>query len=87
MVKIMVPALGLAMVAGAALAQPTPGEQRSMHIGDTATNGSSEIVTDRYGTHPEEFVGQRLVNHTSAARRPHKHHRHAFVAQPPDGGR
>lgn len=88
MLKILVPAIGAAMIAAPALAQPTPLEQQGMHIGATATNGSSEIVTDRNGTHPEEFVGQKLVNHISAARTPHRrHHRHAYVASSSDRGR
>lgn len=87
--KILIPAVGAALIAGAALAQPTPLEQRGMHVGDTATNGSSEVVTDRYGTHPEGYVGMATVNHASAARVPHRthHHRHAFVGSTLHQGR
>ena len=86
MVKVFLGAAAVALIGGAALAQPTPAEQRSMHVGDTATNGSSTIVTDRYGTHPDGFVGQSVVNHISSARSHHRHHRHAYVALS-DGGR
>lgn len=78
--KILIPGgLAVAMIAAPALAQPSPAEQQSMHIGSAATNGSATIITDRYGTHPDGFVGMATVNSTSAAATPHRrHHHHAY---------
>lgn len=82
-----------AVIASPAAAQPsgpTPGEQVGIHTGSTTTNGSSTIVTDRNGTHPDGFTGQLPVNRVSASRgmkTHHHHHRHharlAAPAQPP----
>jgi hypothetical protein len=71
--------------APAAFAQPTPAEQLGMHIGTTTTNGSSTIVTDRNGTHPDGFTGMSPINHAMAdsstppAR--HRHHRRFHDAE------
>jgi hypothetical protein len=64
-----------------ALAQPTPGEQAGMHIGTTVTNGSSTIVTDQYGTHPEGYPGFSPINRGMTERNPpppRRHHYHHF---------
>ena len=57
-----------------------------MHTGTTASNGSSTIVTDRDGTHPEGYPGFAIVNHasgSSAATMHHRHHhRHAAASEP-----
>ena len=76
-------AAAMAMFALPAAAQPastgpTPLEQVGMHIGDTATNGSATIVTDRNGTHPEGFEGQLPVNPISAANGVKRHHHHRY---------
>lgn len=84
MLKILVPAaaaLGLALaVAAPAAAQPTPKEQVGMHVGDTTTNGSAVIVSDRNGTHPEGYPGMavrnRIAGESSATHRRHHHRRH-----------
>ena len=78
MLKILIPAVGAALIAAPALAQPSPAEQQSMHIGSPATNGSATIVTDRYGTHPDGFVGMATVNRTSAAQTPHRRRHHRY---------
>jgi hypothetical protein len=96
MLRFLVPAAALALLSVApALAQPafksstvgpTPGEQNSMHTGTTASNGSSTIVTDQNGTHPEGYPGFAVVNSASgsgAATMHHRHHhRHAAVSEP-----
>ena len=85
MLKILVPAaaaLGLAVAAAAApaAAQPTPKEQVGMHVGDTTTNGSAVIVTDRNGTHPEGYPGMavrnRIAGDSASTHRRHHHRRH-----------
>ncbi len=94
MLRFFVPAAAVVLLSAApALAQPThgpstlgptPGEQNSMHTGTTASNGSSTIVTDKDGTHPEGYPGLSPVNHTSglsAAKIHHRrHHRRAVAA-------
>jgi hypothetical protein len=97
MLRFLVPAAAVALLSVApALAQPpfksstvgpTPGEQNSMHTGTTASNGSSTIVTDENGTHPETYPGFAVVNSASgssaaAMHRHHRHHRHAAVSEP-----
>jgi len=74
-----------ALTATSALAQPTPSEQVGMHIGTTVTNGSSTIVTDRWGTHPEGFVGFSTINHGTTDTNPpppRRHHRHRSAGAP-----
>jgi len=60
---------------------PSPREQIGMFTGDTTTNGSATIVTDRTGTHPDGFTGMATVNSLSTAHGPGappaRHHRHA----------
>ncbi len=92
MLKFLVPVAAVARLsAGPVLAQsragPTPGEQNSMHTGTTASNGSSTIVTDQNGTHPEGYPGFSPVNHASGAsaanmRHRHHHRRHAAASEP-----
>ena len=55
---------------------PTPNEQVGIHVGDTNTNGSAVVVTDRNGTHPEGYPGMAVRNRTSAGSGPPLHHRH-----------
>ena len=85
MLKILVPVTAVALLSAApVMAQPfktvgpTPGEQNSMHTGTTASNGSSTIVTDKDGTHPEGYPGFAVVNSASggAAAADHRHHHH-----------
>ena len=81
MLKLLAMAAALA-VAAPAMAQPTksgptPAEQVGIHTGTTATNGSSTIVTDRNGTHPEGFEGQLPVNPISASNGVKRHHHHS----------
>jgi hypothetical protein len=95
MLRFLIPAAAVALLsAGPALAQfstvgPTPGEQNSMHTGTTATNGSSTIVTDRDGTHPEGYPGMAVINHASgssaAAIHHHRHHRRDVTPSEPSG--
>ncbi|HEY3949277.1 hypothetical protein [Phenylobacterium sp.] len=91
MLKILVPAMGVAMIAGGAMAQPTPAEQVGMFVGDNNTNGSAVVVTDRNGTHPEGYPGMSILNHAAAGQgvtpRRHHHHRHAFLGVPITQGR
>jgi C-terminal processing protease CtpA/Prc len=56
-----------------------------MHTGTTAANGSSTIVTDRNGTHPDGYPGFAVVNHASAsgAEAAHRHH-HRHSAPTPN---
>jgi len=66
---------------------PTPNEQVGMHIGDTNTNGSAVIVTDRNGTHPEGYPGMAVRNRVAGDRGPStphhgRHHRHRVSDQP-----
>src|ERR1700742_4049597 len=97
MLRFLVPAAAVVLLSVApALAQtpfkssavgPTPGEQNSMHTGTTASNGSSTIVTDQNGTHPEGYPGMSPVNHASGssasiAHARHHHRRHAAVSEP-----
>jgi len=87
----LIPMAAALVVAAPAVAQPTttgptPAEQVGIHTGTTATNGSSTIVTDRNGTHPEGFEGQLPVNPISASngvKRHHHHRHHARRATPP----
>jgi hypothetical protein len=84
---IAVLAAGAALAAApAALSQPTPREQVGMHIGTTVTNGSSTIVTDRWGTHPEGYVGFSPINHamsdTNPPPREARRHRHPRDVEP-----
>jgi len=62
----------------AALAQPTPAEQVDMHVGSPVTNGSSTIVRDRTGVHPDGFAGMSTINHAMADNTPtyRQHRRH-----------
>jgi hypothetical protein len=81
MLKLIPAAAALAVFALPAAAKPantgpTPLEQVGMHVGDTATNGSATIVTDRNGTHPEGFDGQLPVNPISASNGVKRHHHH-----------
>jgi hypothetical protein len=71
-----VASMTLALPAAAQTLGPTPSEQVGMHTGDTATNGSAVVVTDRNGTHPEGYPGMAIRNRTSAANPPHHHHHH-----------
>jgi len=84
MLKLIPAAAALAIfgLPAAAHTGPTPGEQAGIHVGDTATNGSAIVVTDRNGTHPEGFSGQLPVNPISASNdvQRHHHHRHHQVA-------
>jgi hypothetical protein len=93
MLRFLVPAVAvLTLSAAPAFAQfsgpgPTPGEQNSIHTGTTASNGSSTIVTDENGTHPEGYPGHAVVNHASGssdavAHHRHHHRRHAAVSEP-----
>jgi hypothetical protein len=68
--SLMLLAAAGALAATAASAQPTPGEQRDMHIGTTMANGSSTIVTDRWGAHPEGYVGFSPINRAMANNTP-----------------
>jgi hypothetical protein len=93
MLRFLVPAAAVvALSAAPALAQfstpgPTPGEQNSMHTGTTASNGSSTIVTDENGTHPEGYPGHAVVNHASgssnAVAQHRRHHRRHVAASEP----
>ena len=95
MLRFLIPAAAVALLsAGPVLAQsstvgPTPGEQNSMHTGTTAANGSSTIVTDRNGTHPDGFSGMAVVNHASgssaSAIHHRRHHRRQVEASEPSG--
>jgi hypothetical protein len=96
MLRFLLPAAAVALLSAApAMAQsnstlgPTPGEQNSMHTGTTAANGSSTIVTDASGTHPETYPGFSPVNHasgSSGAAIHHRHHRrHEATASEPSG--
>ncbi|MGZ3378178.1 MAG: hypothetical protein ACXU8S_16410 [Phenylobacterium sp.] len=92
MLRLLIPAAAvLALSAAPALAQssPTPGEQNSMHTGTTAANGSSTIVTDRNGTHPDGYPGYAVVNHASgssaAMMRHRRHHRRPVATSEPSG--
>jgi hypothetical protein len=81
MLRILVAGATVALLSAApAFAQfnlgPSPGEENSMHTGTTATNGSSTIVTDRNGTHPEGYPGFAVVNRASAGGEAAAHHRH-----------
>jgi len=87
MLRILVPVAAVALLSAApALAQskvgPTPGEENSMHTGTTASNGSSTLVTDATGTHPDGYPGFSPVNHASGSSRSieharrHHHRRH-----------
>ncbi|MFI4966633.1 MAG: hypothetical protein ACHP9T_14845 [Caulobacterales bacterium] len=76
----------VALPAAAQTQGPTPGERVGIHTGDTATNGSAVVVTDRNGTHPEGYPGMALRNRTSAANPPHRHHRRHHMATGPTPG-
>jgi len=92
MLRSLIPlAAAAALALPAAAAQPTPNgptpnEQVGMHVGDTNTNGSAVIVTDRNGTHPEGYPGMAVRNRASAGSGPplrHRHHRrHHHVDEP-----
>jgi len=86
MLKYLSIAAALAFAAPAmaqpAKSGPTPAEQVGTHTGTTATNGSSTIVTDRNGTHPEGFEGQLPVNPISASNGVKRHHHHRHHAKP-----
>lgn len=92
MLRILVPAAAVALLSAApTMAQfnrgPTPGEQNSMHTGTTASNGSSTIVTDRNGTHPDGYPGFAVVNHASGrSGTMHHHHyrRHRMAETAPE---
>ncbi|THD64105.1 hypothetical protein [Phenylobacterium sp.] len=93
MLKFLVPAAALALIAAPALAQsqpssapPSPNEQVGIHVGDNATNGSAVIVNDRNGVHPEGYTGQPTRNNaTSGATHPRRHHRRHPAETPPQG--
>jgi opacity protein-like surface antigen len=83
MTRFLIPAAAAALLAASALsaaAQPTPKEQVGMHVGDTTTNGSAVIVSDRNGTHPEGYPGMAVRNRIAAdgggMHRRHHHRRH-----------
>lgn len=80
MLRFLVPAAAVALLSAApAMAQtfsgPTPGEQNSMHTGTTASNGSSTLVTDATGAHPDGYPGFSPVNHASGSSAAVAHHR------------
>jgi hypothetical protein len=95
MLRFLLPAAAVALLSAApAMAQsnstlgPTPGEQNSMHTGTTASNGSSTLVTDASGTHPETYPGFAPVNRASglsasAIRHRRHHHRRQVTAGDP----
>ena len=93
MLRFLVPAAAVALLsAGPVLAQsstlgPTPGEQNGMHTGTTAANGSSTIVTDQTGTHPDGFTGMAIRNRASGSstttlHQPRHHRRHPAASEP-----
>lgn len=69
-------AVGVSPAAAQATSGPTPREQVGIHIGDTTTNGSAVIVTDRNGTHPDGYPGFSVINRTAASGGPTSRHRH-----------
>jgi len=64
---------------------PTPNEQVGIHVGDTNTNGSAVVVTDRNGTHPEGYPGMAVRNRVSGdSGTPHRrHHKRHHAADEP----
>jgi len=91
MTRLLIPAAGAAALLAAsalsAAAQPTPKEQVGMHVGDTTTNGSAVIVSDRNGTHPEGYPGMavrnRIAGDSGSMHHRRHHHRHHAAYMPP----
>ncbi|HEX3367198.1 hypothetical protein [Phenylobacterium sp.] len=81
-------AVALALPAAAqprAWGPPTPNEQVGMHVGDTTANGSSTIVTDRTGTHPDGYTGMATINRASGSGAVRRHHRRHTASEPAPG--
>jgi hypothetical protein len=90
MLKFILLAAAVAAVALPAGAQPgpstptTPNEQVGIHTGDTASNGSATIVTDRTGTHPDGYTGMATTNRASGSGATHlrRHHHRRATSEP-----
>jgi hypothetical protein len=70
-------AIGVAPASAQSNNGPSPREQVGIHTGDTTTNGSAVIVTDRKGTHPEGYPGFAPVNGVAGSAGAPHHRRHA----------